>query len=148
MKDFYKRLSLPQGATEQQVRAALQAAAPDLRACAEAILLEPRRRRVYDRNRELLLTIAQLRFDLGLNYTRFWSRREFKDFWKVPTFTPVSSEPNIQKRPVDKMMIAQAFHTARHHSRHHAARWGWAWAVGLLVLGASGLLIVLWHASF
>jgi hypothetical protein len=148
MKDLYKRLNLSGGASEEHIRRALGAAAPDLRDNAEAILLDPRRRRVYDRNRELLLTIAQLRFDLGLNYTRFWSRRQFKDFWKVPTFTAASEQPAAPKRGVDKMMIAQAFHTARHHSRHHAARWGWAWAVGLLVLGAAGLLIVLWHASF
>jgi hypothetical protein len=148
MIDFYKRLNLPGGATEQQIRSALGTAAPDLRRVAETILLDPRRRRVYDRNRELLLTIAQLRFDLGLNYTRFWSRRQFKDFWKMPTFPFASEAPEAPKRRVDKMMIAQAFHTARHHSRHHAARWGWLWAIGLLVLGAAGLLVVLWHASF
>ena len=148
MIDFYKRLNLSQGATDQQIRAAVGGAEPDVRAGAEAILLEPRRRRVYDRNRELLLTIAQLRFDLGLNYTRFWSRRQFKDFWKVPTFPFASEVPEAPKRRVDKMMIAQAFHTARHHSRRHAARWGWAWAIGLIVLAVSGLVFILWRASF
>jgi hypothetical protein len=112
------------------------------------ILLDRRRRRVYDRNRELLSTIAELRFNLGLNYTPFWSRRQFKDFWKTPTLAPAPSQAQAPQRRVDKMMIAQAFHTVRHHSRHHAARWGWAWAAGLIVLGASGLLFVLWHASF
>lgn len=148
MRDLYKRLELPGQASEQQIRHSLGAATPDLRASAELILLEPRRRRVYDRNRDLLLTIAQLRFDLGLSYTRFWSRRQFKDFWKAPTFTPAPVPPEAPKRRVDPAMIAQAFHTARHHGRHHAARWGWCWAIALIVLALSVLLIVLWHASF
>ena len=148
MKDFYKRLNLPDAASEEQVRNSLRSASPDLRSSAELILLDPRRRRVYDRNRDLLLVIAQLRFDLGLNYTPFWSRRQFKDFWRVPTFTPVTPAPEAPKRRVDKIMIAQAFHTARHHSRHHAARWGWLWAVGLIIVGLGGLLFVFWQASF
>lgn len=148
MIDFYKRLKLPERASEEQIRSAARIASPDLRGCAEAILLDPRRRRVYDRNRELLLTIAQLRFNLGLNYTPFWSRRQFKDFWVVPSFNPIPEQPEKPKRRVDKMMIAQAFHSARHHSRRHAARWGWAWAIGLLILGVGGLLVILWHASF
>lgn len=148
MRDLYKRLDLPGQASGEQIRRSFGAATPDLRASAELILLDPRRRRVYDRNRDLLLTIAQLRFDLGLSYTRFWSRRQFKDFWKVPTFTPAPVQPEAPKRRVDTAMIAQAFHTARHHGRHHAARWGWCWAITLIVLALSVLLIVLWHASF
>lgn len=148
MRDFYKRLNLPDAASEEQIRNSLRSASPDLRSSAELILLDPRRRRVYDRNRDLLLVIAQLRFDLGLNYTPFWSRRQFKDFWRVPTFTPVTPAPEAPKRRVDKIMIAQAFHTARHHSRHHAARWGWLWAVGLIIVGLGGLLFVIWQASF
>lgn len=148
MRDLYKRLNLPDDAGEEQIRSALKTAEPDLRESAEMILLEPRRRRVYDRNRDLLLTIAQLRFDLGLNYTRFWSRRQYKDFWKVPVFATPTPAPEAPKRPVDKMMIAQAFHTAHHHSRHHAARWGWLWAIVLIVIGLCGLLTILWRASF
>lgn len=148
MKDLYKRLNLPEGASEDRIRNSLIRATPELRSSAELILLDSRRRRVYDRNRELLLTIAQLRFDLGLSYTPFWSRRQFKDFWRVPTFAPSNPQPESPKRPVDKMMIAQAFHTVRHHSRHHAARWGWVWAVVLIALVLSGVLLVLWRASY
>lgn len=148
MKDLYKRLKVEGGATEEQIRQSLGAAPPNVRGSAELILLDARRRSVYDRNRDLLLTIAQLRFDLGLNYTPFWSRRQFKDFWIVPTFTTPAAPPEAPKRRVDKMMIAQAFHTARHHGRHHAARWGIWWAVALIAVGAGAAIVILWHASF
>ena len=151
MKDLYKRLNVPDGATDEQIRRRLPAATAELRAAADTILLEPRRRRVYDRNRQLLVTIGRLRFDLGLNYTGFWSRRQFKDFWRAPQpFTPpvVEEKP---KRRVDKMMIEQAFHAARkvhHHSRHHVARWGWVWAAAGVTGALTAIVLLLWHMSF
>lgn len=148
MRDLYKRLKLSDQSTDQQIRSALARAAPDVKNNAEFVLLDPRRRAVYDRNRELLLTIAQLRFDLGLNYTPFWSRRQFKDFWKTPEFAFPTAQNEAPKRRVDKMMIAQAFHTVRHHGRHHAARWGWWWAAGIMIVGGCGIFFILWHASF
>jgi hypothetical protein len=152
MKDLYKRLNVPESATEAQIRQRLPGANAEVRAAAETILLEPRRRRVYDRNRQLLVTIAQLRFELGLNYTRFWSRREFKDFWQAPAAFSETPVPRQKlKRRVDKAMIAQAFHAARtvhHHGRHHVARWGWAW-VAAGVTGAITLIVLaLWRMSY
>jgi len=148
MKDLYKRLNVSEGSGEERIRSALAGSTPDLQSSAEFILLDPRRRAVYDRNRQLLITIGQLRFDLGLNYTPFWSRRQFKDFWKAPEFAFPAAQTDAPKRRVDKMMIAQAFHTVRHHGRHHAARWGWWWAAGLMILGVCGIFFLLWHASF
>ncbi|HEY2587881.1 MAG TPA: hypothetical protein VGI81_19210 [Tepidisphaeraceae bacterium] len=155
MKDLYKRLNVPEGATEEQIRQRLPAASVDLRAASEMILLEPRRRRVYDRNRQLLVAIAQLRTELGLTYTRFWSRREFKDFWPKPAVvfsaTPIPVAEEKPKRRVDKVMIAQAFHAARtvhHHSRHHVARWGWAWAAAAITVTLVTTILVLWHLSY
>ena len=144
MRDLYKRLNLSDDANEDAIRGSLARADPQLRTAAEAILLDPRRRPVYDRNRRLLLTIASVRFELGLNFTRFWSRKEFKDFWQTPQFIP-PPEDSAPKRRVDQMMIAQAFHAARkvhHHGRHHAARWGWLW-IAIVFLGAVALLIAL-----
>lgn len=136
MQDLYKRLNLDESAHEAAIRERLAAADAGLRTAGEVVLLDPRRRAVYDRNRRLLLAIAQLRGELGLNYTRFWSRGEFKDFWQTPDF----AAPEPQKKPgrrVDKMMIANAFHTVKHHGRHHAARWGAWWAAALLALAAA-----------
>lgn len=155
MKDLYKRLNVPETATAEQIRQRLPAARADVRAAAEAILLDPRRRPVYDRNRQLLVTIAQIRFELGLNYTRFWSRREFKDFWRAPAAASVFSAASISeekpKRRVDQMMIARAFHAARkvhHHGRHQVARWGPAWAAGAIAAVIAGIVAVLWRMSY
>ena len=52
----------------------------ETRSAAEFVLLDPRRRAVYDRNRQVLVTIGQLRSRLGLNLKPFWSRGGFGDF--------------------------------------------------------------------
>ena len=146
MQDLYKRLELLPGASENEIRQHLPMADAITRDAAEMILLDARRRPVYDRNREVLSTIGHLRLALGLNYTRFWARREYRDFWQDGLFTPPQSEPQKRFRKVDKMMIAQAFHTVRHHSRRHAARWGWGWlaaaAGGVVALFAA---LVIWR---
>lgn len=87
MKDLYKRLGLDNAATEDAVHDALAAPAvagrpidSEIRAAAELVLLDPRRRAVYDRNRQVLVTIGQLRARLGLNLKPFWSRGRFGDF--------------------------------------------------------------------
>src|SRR5437764_7359381 len=87
MKDLYKRLGLDDAATTEAIRdarsaptgpaGALDAAT---REAAEFVLLDPRRRAVYDRNRQVLVTIGQLRSRLGLNLKPFWSRGGFGDF--------------------------------------------------------------------
>src|SRR3954468_7794268 len=88
MKDFYKRLGLDgDAATPDAIRAALAAPAEPARApdaatreAAAFVLLDPRRRAVYDRNRRVLVTIGQLRSRLGLNLKPFRSRGRFGDF--------------------------------------------------------------------
>ena len=87
MKDYYKRLGLDDDATPDSIRGALAAPADPARApdavtreAAEFVLLDPRRRAVYDRNRQVLVTIGQLRARLGLNLKPFWSRGGFGDF--------------------------------------------------------------------
>ena len=139
MIDLYKRLGLEESADENAIRAALAKASRPDRASAEAILLDRRRRAVYDRNRQLLLSISQLRGHLGLNYTRFWARREFKDFWH--DLTPL--QPRPAGRRVDALMIARAIHVVGVHGRRHSARWGpWAWVAGVCALIAALAVLI------
>ena len=128
MKDFYSTLSLPANADADAIRAALTTAPAPLRDDAEFILLDPRRRTVYDRNHRLLTTIGQLRSHLGLSYTRFWARNEYKDFW-----TDLTPTPQPKGRRVDATLIAGAFRTVGRHSRKHVTR-GTNWLIALMVL--------------
>jgi hypothetical protein len=112
------------------ISAALPNAPADVRADAEFVLLDPKRRAVYDRNHRLLTTIGQLRSHLGLSYTRFWARQEYKDFWAevVPT-------PQPRGRRVDAVLIAGAFKAVGRRSRKHVTR-GSNWVIALMVLSA------------
>jgi hypothetical protein len=105
MKDLYKQLGVSESSGEADVRAALAGAGPELREAAELILLDPARREVYDRNRQVLLTIGRLRANLGLNLTRFWPRSRFGDF--TISLSPVPADG--RGRPVDDVAMAWAF---------------------------------------
>jgi hypothetical protein len=138
MKDLYNHLQISPDADDATIRQALSTAAPPLRTDAEGVLLSPRRRQSYDRNRKLLHTIAELRLHLGLTYTRFWTRSELREFWQQPT--SVAPKPG---RQVDSMLIAGAFRgTDRRLRRHMSKQRNWIIAVGLVVV--AGLGIWLW----
>jgi hypothetical protein len=105
MKDLYKQLGVDESSGEADIRAALGAAAPDVREAAEFILLDPSRRAVYDRNRQVLVTVGRLRARLGLNLARFWPRARFADF-------TIDTTPDWRQgrgRPVDAGTMAWAF---------------------------------------
>jgi len=89
MRDLYKRLGLDESSGENEIRAALPTADATIREAAEFILLDPRRRSVYDRNRRTLATVGKLRARLGLNLTRFWPRARFGDFTVDLAPTPI-----------------------------------------------------------
>ena len=80
MRDLYQRLGLDESSGENEIRAALPAADAAIREAAQFILLDRRRRAVYDRNRRVLATVGKLRARLGLNLTRFWPRARLGDF--------------------------------------------------------------------
>ena len=130
MRDLYKQLGIDEQASDEAIRSAIGRADGSLAESALMILLDPRRRVVYDRNRRLLATIGQLRAHLGLNYTRLWARREFKDFWIDLSAAPAAARP---LRRVDPMLIAGAFRAAGRPGRRHAARWG-AWTITAVLL--------------
>jgi hypothetical protein len=104
MRDLYKRLGVSDSATEPELRTAVAGADPSVRRDAEFILLDPKRRGVYDRNRRVLATVGRLRANLGLNLTRFWPRARFADF--THDLTP---QATVHPQPMDPMAMAWAF---------------------------------------
>ena len=104
MRDLYKQLGVGEASGDADIRAALAGAAPEVREAAELILLDPKRRAVYDRNRRVLVTIGRLRGHLGLNLTRFWPRPRFADF--TINLSPVATEG--PGRPIDAATMAWA----------------------------------------
>lgn len=137
MKDFYQRLKIAPYADENTVRAALVKQEPQLRNEAQFILLDPKRRQIYDRDHKLLTTISQVRLHLGLNYTRFWARQDYREFWSeaMPAEQPVG-------RRVDAMMIVRAFGAAGRHGRRHARK-PRTWLILVAILAAAVAIFLL-----
>src|SRR5260221_1489819 len=94
MKDLYKHLGLDPSAFPPAIRAALPNTENATREAAQYILLNPRRRAVYDRNHRVLSTIGQLRGRLALGLRPFWSHGHHHDF-TVPfsPTTPAGADP-------------------------------------------------------
>ena len=130
MRDFYSALNISSDAGQDAVRAALADAPADVRGDAGFVLLDPRRRVIYDRNHRLLTTIGRLRSHLGLSYTRFWARQEYKDFW-----AEVAPTPQPKGRRVDAVLIAGAFKAVGRHGRKHVTR-GSNWLIAAMVICA------------
>lgn len=83
MKDLYKRIGLmDQTDNPDQIIAAINNSVAPLRVkeSARYILLDNRRKAVYDRNHKLLRTIGQVRANLGLNRTSLWLGSQCADF--------------------------------------------------------------------
>ena len=83
MKDLYKRigLSLPTDNLNLIKKALENSDIPHaIRESAYFILLDPKRKKVYDRNHKLLKIIGQLRANKGLNRTRYWLSSDCQDF--------------------------------------------------------------------
>ena len=137
MKDLYKQLGVSDAADGGTIRAALAGADPPARDAAEFILLDPKRREVYDRNRQVLLTVGRLRGNLGLNLTRFWPRARFADF----TVDLAPPPPTGRRRYIDPMAMAWAFGVT---PVRRAARRGRHWLIGLVVLSAVVGAAVAW----
>jgi hypothetical protein len=104
MRDLYKRLGLEESSGDGDIRSALAAADPATREAAEFILLDPRRREVYDRNRGVLVTVGKLRAKLGLNLARFWPRARFADFT-----IDLAASSAARGQYIDPMTMAWAF---------------------------------------
>jgi hypothetical protein len=93
MKDLYKRLNITPTAFAPEIREALSGIRDeDLRKRTEGILLQPKRRQVYDKNHDLLSKISELRANLGVNHGEFWGSGDFSDFTTEPTQTDTETE--------------------------------------------------------
>jgi hypothetical protein len=114
MRDLYKKLGVTPDAGETEIRSAAATAEPRMAGAASAILLNDRRRPVYDRNRRLLSSIGRLRSRLGLTLTPFWARGDFSDFADAPVARPATVAPKME---IDSLIITRAFATGRRRSR-------------------------------
>jgi hypothetical protein len=140
MKDYYKQLGLPETAPKEDLRAALASAGPSIREPGEFILLDPRRREVYDRNRRVLSTIGRLRGNLGLNLTRFWPRARFADFTH-------ELAPPAAHSATDPMSMAWAFGVQPPSARAQRATVRRAVAAAGMATVAATVAFVAWRMT-
>ena len=140
MRDFYKRLGVAEGASENDLRAALVAAESATREAGEFVLLDPERREVYDRNRRVLNTIGRLRANLGLNLTRFWPRARFADFTH-------DLAPAAAHNPSDPMAMAWAFGVEPPRARRGRTPLLRRGLAAGFVLAAAAALLFSWRLS-
>ena len=82
MKDLYRRLGLDGDTCSASAIwfAKENCAEPTTRSEAQHVLLDSRRRQVYDRNRRNLVRIGTLRANLGLNKGEYWQQSACRDF--------------------------------------------------------------------
>ena len=110
-------------APAEAIRRAAAIAEQPTRDEAEFILLNPRRRAVYDRNHRVLSTIGQLRGRLALGMRPLWSHGDHQDF--TQTFTP--SGPDVWNAKEDQPEYPRI---------RRRIKWGW-WIV---ILGVALIL--------
>ncbi len=105
MKDFYKHIEADEESTESTIQAAIASKSltlePEVLDAAKFVLLDEQRRAVYDRNRQVLLTIGALRSHLGMNLRPFWARADARDFTYV-------SAPRRRDQPTDPIAVIRA----------------------------------------
>jgi hypothetical protein len=143
MRDLYKHLGLGEAAADDQIRMALDEKDPEIQSAAKSILLDNHRRRVYDRNRRLLVTVGQLRSRLGLSLSPFWIRGAFADFTfdVVPGFAGASIKSSNGQHLADPLEVLRAFdvgQTPRRRRRRRSKAQKW-----LIIASAITLLLVL-----
>lgn len=118
MKDLYGRLNLPPYASTNAIRAALELCRdPQIKADAQAVLLDPKHRAAYDRAHRLLSAVGTLRRRTNLHLRPFWARSGNQDFSRAVWNGPAGSHDVEPKQP-------------------HVARW-------LLIVGSLVLFITI-----
>ena len=132
MRDLYKRLELPPDATENQVLNRLAAVDDETREAATLVLLDSRRRVIYDRNHRVLSTIGTLRSHLAMNLKPFWARSGCGDFSQA-FMTPAQNG-------IDPLAVIRAAGGRRRI--HRDAR---AWVIAVMLLLAIVAAAIAWH---
>jgi len=116
MRDFYRQLEVEPTASRKELRAALMGVKDvSFRNRGASILLDERRRAVYDRDRQVLTTIGRMRSNLGLYLAPFWARSDMADFTYHET--PAATSPRF-----DDIIVKQAFAPAKSRRRRHRHR--------------------------
>lgn len=73
MKNLYKRLGILSGASMAELRSAIESCRNQaIKADAEHVLLNPKRKEIYDRNHTTLCQIGDLRAGMGQTHSRQW----------------------------------------------------------------------------
>lgn len=93
MKDLYTELNVDPKSSAAEIAEALKRQ-PGL-ASAGTILINPKKRAVYDRSHSTLKTIGSLRYRLGLDTGQTWFLREHPDF--APSMFSDSQTKSTQK---------------------------------------------------
>lgn len=149
MRDLYKRLNVDEADGEGAIRSALGTAEPSVRQAAEFILLDAHRRRVYDRNRRLLMTVGELRSRMGLTLSPFWRRGPFGDFTRPheTSAAQVGSLPPPGQHFADPLEVLRAFDLRHgHHSaRRRIPRLAIVWLCGLAIVILIAIAVWLWR---
>jgi len=116
MRDFYRRLKIPENSGRKEIKLALiDFPDKELRGAGATILLDERRKAVYDRDRQVLATIGQLRSRLGLYLAPFWARGQFADF-------TYGDPPPTSSQKINQLIVSQAFKPVRRRRRHGSRR--------------------------
>ena len=97
MRDLYRRLGIAPGAAFHDIQEATAGTQdPNLKAAALEVLLQPERRRAYDRLHSALTDIGYLRAHLGATNIGFGMGNEYTDFrFKLTPSPPDASKPSV-----------------------------------------------------
>ncbi len=132
MRNLYRHLGCPAQADGEVVRQAIQWLAIDdpVREDAEYILLDPVRRKIYDRHWHLLTQLGQLRADMGLERTEHWLSILEQEFGM----------------PAQPEFASHAAPSAGDLEDQAAAAWLRRW-IKLMIIAVSGIGLSIWLAS-
>ncbi len=139
MRDLYQSLRLEPDASPDRIAAAADSN-PDVQEFT-AILLDPDRRADYDRVRNVLRMIGELRRRLGLNKQGTWFAENYPDFAGVPA---ASSRPVGAPGRPPPVSAAPVFAARRHTAaRPQKSLWRWVLPVAVAALGVTVIYLAL-----